>query len=119
MARKVTKSGMKRKLDKLCSEIVRSRGFCARCRKDDYEKLQTAHIFSRTYNAVRYDIDCNLLCLCASCHWYFHKNPIIFGEWVRDHLGETRYALLKSRANSIKKWTVEEMQELYETLRRA
>jgi len=105
--RKVTKSSLRRKLDKEASRIVRSRGRCVRCKSK--ENLQTAHIFSRTYNATRWDIENNLLCLCASCHWFFHKNPVLFGEYVRGLLGAERYALLKETRNQITKYTIEDL----------
>jgi hypothetical protein len=114
--KKPSKKLLTRKLDHICSEIVRSRGKCAKCSKTDYAHLQTAHIFSRKYRSIRWDIELNLLCLCDSCHFWAHANPILFTEFVREYLGEVRYVMLKVRAQSIKKWTIEEMQELLETL---
>jgi 5-methylcytosine-specific restriction endonuclease McrA len=105
--RKPTKTSLRRKLDKICSELVRGRGLCEHC--GSKKTLQTAHIFSRTYNATRWDLD-NLLCLCASCHWFFHKNPVLFGEAVRKYLGKEKYELLKEARNQITKFTLEDLQ---------
>lgn len=118
--RKPTKSSMTRKLDKICSDLVRSRGICERCgpaRYYEFSELQCAHIYSRTYRSVRWDL-LNLLSLCAGCHIGFaHKKPLEFAEWVRSYLGEHKYIELKARANSIKKWSLTEMIEYLETLK--
>lgn len=109
---------MTNKLDKKCSQIIRARGYCERCgplKYHDYSLLQCAHIYSRTYKSVRFDL-LNLLCLCASCHFWAHKNPIDFGEWVKDHIGLANYTILKQRRNTIKKWTVPDMIEYYGAL---
>ncbi len=113
--RKASKTTLRRKLDKLCGEIVRARGRCVRCNRK--KQLQTAHIFSRTYNATRWDIENNLLCLCATCHWFFHKNPVYFTAYVRGLLGEERYALLKEARNQITKHTLEDLETKYHILR--
>lgn len=115
--RKLTKAGLTRKLDVECSRIIRSIGYCVSCKKTDYLKLQCAHIFSRTYRNTRWDLK-NLICLCAGCHFEAHKNPIRFVEKVKEHLGEYEYEALKNRHNSIKRWTVVEMNELLQNLRK-
>lgn len=83
---------------------------------EDYEKLQCAHIYSRTYRNTRWDLK-NLLCLCSGCHFYAHKNPLAFTEIVQSHLGSYEYAMLKNKHNVIKRWTIPEMLGLLETLR--
>jgi len=109
--RKQTKSSLTRKLDKECSRIVRGRGFCAMCNTEEYEKLQCAHIYSRVYRSVRWDLD-NLLALCASCHFNSHRNPLNFSDFVKTHLGQPLCQSLKIRANTPKRWILCEMQEL-------
>ena len=108
---KATKSGLKRKLDKEFSRVIRSQGKCCKCGKDDYSKLQAAHIFSRSMLSVRWDFD-NVLCLCAGCHFEAHAKPVLFTEFVRQFLGELKYEQLKSKAMAIKKWTLPEMEIL-------
>jgi hypothetical protein len=101
------KSTLRNKLDKLASKIVRARGRCERCAK--IRNLQCAHIFGRTYNNTRWDLD-NLLCLCPDCHINFaHKQPILFAEWVRKHLGAEKYENLKEAHNQITKYTIEDL----------
>lgn len=113
-----TKKSLTRKLDKLVSEIVRSQGQCCKCHNKTYELLQACHCYSRTYRSVRWDL-LNVLCLCAGCHFWAHKNPILFTEFVKDYLGEIRYEQLKINARQIHKWTVNEMLEYYEVLKKA
>jgi hypothetical protein len=52
----------------------------------------------------------NLLCLCASCHFWSHKNPILFTEWVKKFLGEDKYQVLKEKHNQVIKYTLEDLQ---------
>lgn len=107
-----TKHSLTVKLDKICSLIIRQRGKCECCGLEDYSKLQCCHIYTRKWKSVRWDF-LNLLCLCASCHSKFHDKPIEFAEFVRDYLGE-KYEILRERANTIKKWTLPGMVELFE-----
>ena len=111
--KKPSKTTLRRKLDKICSEIVRARGKCQWCWHK--ENLQCCHIFSRTYNNTRWDLD-NLLCLCPKCHFYFHKNPIIFVEAVINILGKDKYDLLKEKRNQITKYTIDDLQTKLEVL---
>mgnify|MGYP003457169196 CR=1 FL=1 len=118
--RKPTKTSVTNKLDRECSRIVRSIGFCQwgatkNCTKGDYELLQCAHIFSRTYKSVRWDLK-NMICLCASCHFYGHNNPTRFTEFVKRYLGEVEYQMLDQRANPTSHWKMYQMQELLKTL---
>lgn len=103
------------KLDKEISLQVRSYGQCQKCSKDDYKKLQCCHIFSRAYRSVRWD-RINLLCLCSGCHMWSHRNPILFTEFVQEHLGKENYEELKLRAVPRKNWKESELKELYQSL---
>ena len=112
--KKQTKKSITAKLDKVCSQIVR-KGICIKCGESQYDKLQCAHIFSRTYRSVRWDF-LNLVCLCTSCHFWSHRNPLLFNDLVENYLSKTQYLQLKSRATSIKKWSLQEMIDLYNSL---
>ena len=114
--KKPSKSALTRKLDKACSEIVRSKGFCEVDKTHDKETLQCCHIYSRTYRSVRWDVDYNLVCLCASCHFYFHKNPVEFGKFVLNKLGAKNFDELVRRKNLIKRWTIKDMLEYLDIL---
>lgn len=105
---KQSKRTLKNKLDKLVSQIVRSRGRCEKCGKR--ENLQCAHIFGRTYLNTRWLLE-NLLCICPDCHINFcHKQPILFTEFVRKKLGAEKYEMLKEAHNLIYKPTLEDLQ---------
>lgn len=111
---KPCKSSLTKKLDKICSEIVRARGKCQRCGKIEY--LQTAHIFGRRYRILRWNLG-NLLCLCYPCHFIFaHQNPVEFVEWVKDLIGFDNYEEIRKLARSDKKLSLSDMQELYDNL---
>lgn len=112
--KKPKKSTLTNKLDKICSEIVHHRGRCERC--GNRRTLQCCHIFSRSNRSVRWSL-INLLCLCAGCHFWGHKNPVLFTEFVRGLLSKEGYDELKQEAIKIKKWTIEELEELYNRLK--
>jgi len=111
--RKPTKSSLKRKLDIEVSRIVRSQGKCCKCSEESFSQLQCAHIFSRNQLSVRWSL-MNVLCLCAKCHFWSHQNPVLFTEFVKQYLGDLNYETLKQHARAIKKWDLQEMQELLE-----
>jgi hypothetical protein len=112
--RKPNRATLRNKLDKIVSELVRKRGKCEHC--DDKKTLQCCHIFSRTYNNTRWDLG-NLLCLCASCHFYFHKNPIAFVEFVNSYLGDNKYELLKEAHNQEARFTIIDLEIKYNILK--
>jgi len=59
----------------------------------------------------------NLLCLCSGCHFWGHKNPIGFVEFVRGKLGEEKYELLKEKHNQITKYTIDDLQTKLDVLK--
>ena len=109
---KVTKSSITRRLDKICSEIVRSRGKCEKC--GNAETLQCCHIFSRTYRSVRFDLD-NLLCLCAKCHAWAHAQPTRFTEFVKSYLG-SKYEILDEKFREISHFKIQDLEDKYKVL---
>lgn len=108
-----TKKTLIKKLDTVMSQIVRSRGVCAKCGKGaEQVTLQCAHIFSRRNMSVRFDLR-NLLALCYACHFHWaHKEPIQFYEFIEQYLGEYEFSQLKIRARGIVKWSIEDLQTL-------
>ena len=58
-----------------------------------------------------------MFCLCASCHFWSHKNPIFFVEFIREYLGPLDYEMLKNKAVTIKKWKLLEMEEYLKSLK--
>lgn len=98
--------GPKGKATRLHALIIRSHGFCESCGSG--HQLQCAHIISRKYSNTRTSLD-NAFCLCASCHRTFTDNPVDFGQFVTDMMGEERYRELVMRRNLISKvdWDAE------------
>ena len=92
---KTPRKKLEAKADKLFGEIIRSRGKCERCGSKDF--LQTAHLISRRYKQVRWDLD-NAVCLCRGCHVYFTHHPIEWDLYVEDKIGTNIYKTLKTKA---------------------
>jgi hypothetical protein len=103
---KPTKKSITRKLDILCSKIIRAKGKCERCGSKN--NLQCCHIFSRTYRSTRFDLD-NLICMCASCHFWSHKNPTLFTDWIYE-TRKDKYDILKEKYRAITKLTIDDLQ---------
>lgn len=80
-----------KKLDKLASKIVRSKGRCEWCGGNG--KLDCAHIIPRTYKSTRWYLP-NLIPLCFLCHKRWHDEPYDSGIWIREHLGEDHMQML-------------------------
>ena len=83
--------GDKGKATRLHALITRDHGECEKC--GSVHALQCAHIISRKYGNTRTDLN-NAFCLCASCHMYFTDNPVEFGTFTIDKIGEEAYAVL-------------------------
>jgi hypothetical protein len=62
--------------DALFSKLIRHRDQrCRRC--GTFERLQCAHLITRSYKSIRIDPD-NAIALCQGCHVFFTHRPI---EW--------------------------------------
>lgn len=99
----------------LFSKFIRKLDHCERCAKTSKQaQLQTAHIYSRRYVNLRYDIN-NVLCLCASCHRWAHDNPLDFITWFsKDYDDRAVYLMTKKRI--IKKWTADDYKKVIKEL---
>ena len=90
-------------LDKAARELVLARdsigcaagmGRCQVCRKImPHKELEASHHVGRRKRSVRWDAD-NLSCKCHACHRQMDLNPLEHAEWVKEWLGEERYAAL-------------------------
>lgn len=100
------------KLDKLCSELTRSRGSCEKCGKTgEVAQLQTHHVYGRANRRLRWDRR-NLVCLDYRCHLWAETEPLDFADWFRiQRRGDADY-LQKENAKGIRKWTVDELETL-------
>jgi len=114
---KLTKSKIRKLLDKAWSAQIRSCGKCVKCGKTSY--LNAHHIYGRRMLSVRWDLD-NGICLCSGCHTLCgdsaHQDPMTFYEFIVDLKGEEWLDELRLKAHSTKKWTLEELEDLLEVL---
>lgn len=101
-------------LDKLAREAIRRREKCERCGRKD--TLQVAHIYTRTYKETRW-LPLNLLLLCASCHFWGHRNPLDFTEFVKKKLGSEKYKELVKRSRKTRQWGEADYKEVEEELK--
>lgn len=97
--------GAKGKATRLHAQIIRSRGECEACGSTN--ALQCAHIISRKYARTRTMLE-NAFCLCASCHMRFTDNPVEFGTFTLDKIGDEIYVMLLAERNRIDKVDWEE-----------
>ena len=75
---------------------------CQKCRT--MERLQMSHIYPKgKYRKLELEID-NVVTLCTGCHlFWWHKNPLEAGEWIKEYLPTDRYNRLKLRSQVIDK----------------
>jgi len=109
----------KKQADHWFSLIIRSKGKCENC--GSQYNLQCAHIVSRRYLNLRWDIR-NAIPLCASCHVYFTYRPLEWEIWVNKKIGEEKHTQLKQEALRIRvgkimyRELVESLKETYKNL---
>src|ERR1700751_5540242 len=112
--KKPKKSTLKNKLDKKVGALCRSKGYCERCGNREQAQIQWCHVSSRQYLSTRWDPD-NYLAMCASCHFWQHKNPTLWTEWFNEKF-PGRMKRLHEKLQKGETWDVGKMLKLYETL---
>ena len=108
------KSYYKRKLDAYWSKYIRAAGFCYRCKARN-KRLEMAHIISRNNQTLRYDED-NLLCLCTTCHFWAHQDPLGFTEFIKTKF-PNRYKYLMKMKEKITKRTARDLKEMWDNVK--
>lgn len=94
---RTSRMALRKKADDLFRDAVRERDGWA-CRNCESTRLpQCAHIVSRRYNAIRWNLG-NAVCLCKSCHMKFTQDPLGWEDWVNERFGEARLRNLKFMA---------------------
>ena len=72
--------------DRYFAQYIRQRDiYCQNCGRSD--SLQCAHIYSRSYKAIRCD-ERNAIALCKGCHLRFTHRPIEWDRYVRLKFGD-------------------------------
>lgn len=118
MPKKLTRSNLEKKLDKLWSEYVRKRDNCncQKCKKVYGQSVSPHHAFGRRHRAVRWDVD-NGVSLCYFCHiQWAHRDSAGFTEWFKNHVGEDVYNRLAEAHNEIFKPTMDELRQMVSDL---
>jgi hypothetical protein len=114
--------GMRGKLDKLFSELVRERAnwTCEACGKqykqEDRMGLHCSHFFSRRYTATRWHPD-NAASHCFGCHQRLGGNPIEFSQWIQEHIGQQAVDELARLRNMLPRWRDPQYRDLLDHLR--
>ena len=81
--KKTSRKTLKRKADKLFSELILLKGKCERC--GIRRTLQVHHIIGRRNLNLRFDPK-NAVCICSGCHTLrrdsAHQDPLGFQAWL-------------------------------------
>ncbi|MBX4188377.1 MAG: hypothetical protein KW793_04585 [Candidatus Doudnabacteria bacterium] len=102
MVKKVSRTTLKHKADKLVSQKVREIGRCELEGKDHITctgQLQTMHIVGRSNYRLRWDGQ-NLLCGCSGHHMYYTNHPWDWNEFIK-LMYPQRYEYLNSERNKL------------------
>ena len=116
--KKFNKTRAKKKLDQKFSAYIRIIGFCEAEGKVPGVKcgggLQCAHIENRSNIHLRWDEN-NCLCLCHGHHFWFHRNPLQFIEFLLKYQ-KHKYDYVRKNRNQLQKFTEEFYEEMMEGL---
>lgn len=112
-----SKSAIKKQLDLLWSKLIHQKQYCEVCGKIGQN---SHHVISRNNYTLRWDLK-NGANLCVSCHIFgrnsAHSNPIFFLEWFKETRPED-YDYIKSKSEIIAHYTVLDLQEIYQRLKK-
>lgn len=120
MPKKPSVKTLRNRADRLWSEAVRVRdGSCQRCGRQRPEiVLQAAHVISRRYKAVRWNL-LNGVALCMGCHHFAHMQPVEWDWKVQELIGKETYESLRSEAlNYVRKLKRIDLEEVVARLER-
>jgi len=107
---KTTRARLVKLLDAEWARIIKRGGKCAK--SGSTGNLHAAHIFSRRSMSTRWDLDNGIP---LGFFWHLrwaHQEPIKFHDFVKEYLGEEKLEQLRQRNAKVKKWTIDEMEDL-------
>lgn len=114
MARKITRKGLVKKLDKVVSEYVRARDKrCVTC--NSTERLGCGHIFSRIAYSTRWDLE-NCHAQCWACNYKHEYDPYPYMQWAEQKLGKDGLEALHIRYNTPRKFKDHDLEDLIKEL---
>ena len=117
--KKDTVKKWKEKLDRLFAQYIKkrdcinSKGQCFTC-YDIFpiNQLQAGHFRPRQYNSTRYD-EINVQLQCSKCNCFEQGEQWEFGNHLNEKYGEVTALDLIKKSHEIKKFTVQELRDLY------
>ncbi len=120
MARKVTRKGLIKKLDKVFSEYIRKRtananGYvnCVTCGKVDFWKnMDAGHFVSRKYLNTRWNEE-NVQVQCKSCNVFRYGEQYKFSLWLGAEKSKELYDLSK-KTLKLDNWDLQDLIKIYE-----
>ncbi len=100
--RRRSRLALRRECDRIFALAVKERDgwACRAC--GTHMHPQCAHLVSRRYHAVRWNL-VNAVCLCAGCHVKFTHDPIAWEDWCNERW-PGRLESLKVQARAGVKW---------------
>lgn len=110
------------KRDILFSNLVRERAewTCERCHKQFPEGhrngLECSHFFTRSRKSVRWH-PLNAAAHCTGCHTLLGGNPMEFADWIRDHLGRQRSAVLRACSGQLVRFKRHDLDDIHANLK--
>lgn len=111
---------LKKKLDIIFSRYIKrrdcinGRGQCITCGELlPIEELDAGHFRVRQHNATRYD-EKNVQLQCRKCNRFEGGEQWEFGDSLDEKYGNGTALYLTRKSHEIKKFTVSELQDLYE-----
>ena len=127
MAKALTRSQLKKKLDKEFSIYIRRRdsdsfselGNCITCGKSVHWKMaDNGHFITRACLPIRWD-EKNCALQCKSCNGFRGGEPLLYRKRLIGMYGEDEVERLENtytswRASETDKWTMDELRELLE-----
>lgn len=107
------KSNYKKRADTAFSLWVRktighcqAQGYSIKCSST----LQCAHIVTRSNLTLRFNGN-NVLCLCSAHHFWFHRHPLEFVEFILTRYPE-KYKYVQAHKNELTNYTLDDYKEL-------
>ena len=117
---KDTVRNWKRKLDILFARYIKMRdcingkGQCFTCGEIfSIKELDAGHFRARQYNATRYS-EINVQLQCKKCNRFYEGEKWVFGNHLDEKYGKGTTLNLIEKSHEIKKFTVQELKDLYE-----
>ncbi len=102
--------------DKLVREIIRNRDVV--CQKSGKtERLQVCHFYSRSCLRTRWGLDNLVLLTSGNHHFWAHKYPEKFRDFMIERLGKKRFNALKKCNNDVRPMKMFELQEINRNLK--